>query len=584
MIYIAAAVLLLLFVTVAYFGILSVEGGRENYPNATDISMTSGWTQDNGSFAMESSATHNYIVLTTFSGNTVSISHRVDKEVLESSYIRFRSDCGGLRLYRNGELIYERAGEKTNDILRARYIPVPELEIGDVLRLELTGEQFSAITVDGICCGTVAAIRSYLMDYGIGSLILTSCCGAGILILLIAFIAFSFSRIYRWEYLRRMLLCAFGGAFYLFSSEIGAFTVRSPVFCYLMTYSSAFTLPIVFFARFRRYPSTRRLRMLFPLLTELAMFAAALLLHFLGVFSLRRSASYAMLLSTMFEVIQTVWFYRGGKKYPVLWKVEYTLLCLVKLTALLILNVDPAGRFMLHIKIAPAVTAVLFLISVIREGSLLLHRNTALEAEKALTDSRLSLAQINTHFFFNTINTIRGLIPEDADTAYKMTGDLGRYLRYRTQSEGEQNDVTTFKEELRAIRAYADICTVRMNGRLTVLYDIETDDFELPTLTVEPFVENAIRHGVFESEHGTVHIRVYTCEQGYRIQVEDDGVGFDTEKIGADSLGISNVRRRLSAYQNCALTIDSAPDCGTAVTLTIPFRLRRIRYEAYFGR
>ena len=116
---------------------------------------------------------------------------------------------------------------------------------------------------------------------------------------------------------------------------------------------------------------------------------------------------------------------------------------------------------------------------------------------------------------------------------------------------------------------------MRYEDRLTIFYNIETTDFMIPALSVQPIVENAVRHGVSKLEEGgTVIISSYEKDDCFEITVEDDGVGFDPEKGSDDKsrshVGIENVRTRLRDMCGGTMTIDSEIGFGTTVTIRIP--------------
>jgi LytS/YehU family sensor histidine kinase len=182
------------------------------------------------------------------------------------------------------------------------------------------------------------------------------------------------------------------------------------------------------------------------------------------------------------------------------------------------------------------------------------------------------LTQISSHFFYHTLNAIQALLVLEPERASKMIYDFSRYLRYRIDSVGSEKGLVTLKEEMRSVTAYADINVVQLGERLKVRYEIETEDFEIPVLTVQPIVENAIIHGIKpKAEGGTVRIRASEKADCYQVTVEDDGVGFipDEAKKHA-SVGMHNILTRLGRYKDCSMTIVSEKGSGTYVTLSFP--------------
>jgi len=109
---------------------------------------------------------------------------------------------------------------------------------------------------------------------------------------------------------------------------------------------------------------------------------------------------------------------------------------------------------------------------------------------------------------------------------------------------------------------------------LNVIYDIQTKDFTLPALTMQPIVENAVKHGIGKKESGgTVAISTKETDNGYMVTISDNGVGFEQEKTdddGQQHIGINNVRLRLSAQCGGSLDIESKPGAGTTAMIIIP--------------
>ena len=180
------------------------------------------------------------------------------------------------------------------------------------------------------------------------------------------------------------------------------------------------------------------------------------------------------------------------------------------------------------------------------------------------------LSQIRSHFFYHTLNSLQALIVLQPDAAYKMAGDFSRYLRFNLDSVTADGGVGSFRDELRAVRAYADINQQQLGDRLKMVYDIPDADFQIPLLTIQPVVENAILHGIKPKVGGgTVTLSLEEFADSWRVTVDDDGVGFDLESAKAkESIGLENVRQRLARFSGCGMRIISIPGTGTKVILT----------------
>ena len=205
-------------------------------------------------------------------------------------------------------------------------------------------------------------------------------------------------------------------------------------------------------------------------------------------------------------------------------------------------------------------------------------QRSRLEAEKnmieaELKESRISimLSQIQPHFIYNTLGTIERLCLKDPEKAFELVRNFSLYLR---GNFSELDSVTPigFEDELKHVAYYVNIEKVRFPD-LQIVYDIETTDFVLPALSVQPLVENAIKHGLMRLESGgTVTIHAYETPTHFCISVKDDGVGFDTAAPIDEKahVGIRNIRGRLHAMVGGTLVLESTPNVGTEAMIMIP--------------
>ncbi|WP_312938970.1 transporter substrate-binding domain-containing protein [Oscillibacter sp.] len=195
------------------------------------------------------------------------------------------------------------------------------------------------------------------------------------------------------------------------------------------------------------------------------------------------------------------------------------------------------------------------------------------EAELADGRSRIILSQIQPHFLFNALGTIGQLCRKDSEQAAIAIDTFARYLRTNLESV-ENTKMVPFTQELQHIKTYLWLETMRFGEDLKVVYDVVCENFYLPPLTVQPIVENAVKHGLgHKEEGGTVTVRSRELESVWLVQIEDDGIGFDEKTVLEDSrihIGIENVRRRLQFMCSGSLSIASSANKGTVVTIRIP--------------
>lgn len=198
----------------------------------------------------------------------------------------------------------------------------------------------------------------------------------------------------------------------------------------------------------------------------------------------------------------------------------------------------------------------------------------------SLLSSELSFlqAQIKPHFLYNALSVISSLSIREPAKAKDLLLSLSDYLRGCFQFEHGSGFVQ-LSTELQTVRAYLAIEKERFKERLCVEVDIdETIAASVPVLSIQPLVENAVRHGIMAKvEGGTVSLSVRRVPGGVAITVRDDGPGIAADRIdallhaeGAGGVGLRNIQKRTMQLYGQGLCIQSHPGQGTAVTLTIP--------------
>jgi two-component system LytT family sensor kinase len=205
------------------------------------------------------------------------------------------------------------------------------------------------------------------------------------------------------------------------------------------------------------------------------------------------------------------------------------------------------------------------------------------EQERLLLHARMEALQnqINPHFLFNTLNSISSLVRFDPDTAREVISKLATILRRLLNSA---DSFVPLREEVEFIDNYLDIEVVRFgNDKLRVVKELAPDslDVMVPSMLLQPLVENSIKHGLSSKvEGGSIHLRSRLVDSGLVIEVEDDGVGMAaTQQMGNGSdsgrgagIGMANVSERLQVlYGDTArMTIDSHEGKGTLVRIRLP--------------
>jgi LytS/YehU family sensor histidine kinase len=155
-----------------------------------------------------------------------------------------------------------------------------------------------------------------------------------------------------------------------------------------------------------------------------------------------------------------------------------------------------------------------------------------------------------------------------------MTGDhaLTKFSKHlRLNVDSEYKDMVNFEEELNNIQNYFDLENIRHEGKLNLLYDIDYIDFNLPILSLQPLIENAIKYAKTEKkEDGYIQIKSYTDNGNIIVEVNDNGVGFNASDIKDNSVGLKNITQRLKFSLNADVKIQSVIGIGTTIKIIIP--------------
>ena len=248
--------------------------------------------------------------------------------------------------------------------------------------------------------------------------------------------------------------------------------------------------------------------------------------------------------------------------------------------AFIIFNVAPmfamfiqSRVFGIHFIALSSVIAAIFMLSyMINDQTELYYMK---EAENAKLKLDILQAQIQPHFLFNSLTTIKQLCVKDPEKASEAIETFIVYLRHNMDSLTAEKPID-FNKELEHVKGYLELQKLRFGDDLCVKYDLEYTNFKISTLTLQPIVENAVTYGVRKSENGqgTVIIRTKKTEDTVEVIVEDDGPGFVPEDVkdtkNKAHIGIVNVRERVENIAGGELIIDSEIGKGTKAIIKLP--------------
>ena len=195
----------------------------------------------------------------------------------------------------------------------------------------------------------------------------------------------------------------------------------------------------------------------------------------------------------------------------------------------------------------------------------------ALNAQLAQSRISTMMSQIRPHFIYNTLGSIEYLCEEEPQKARKLVHSFAKYLR---GNFGELDNPRPIRmsQEMEHVRHYISIENVRFPD-MTFTFDMNSEDFPLPALSIQPIVENAIKHGLMPLDRGgAVRVASWETPSHYCVSIEDNGVGFDVGILQDDRkhIGLRNIRERLETMVDGSLLIESTIGKGTKVQLMIP--------------
>ncbi len=230
--------------------------------------------------------------------------------------------------------------------------------------------------------------------------------------------------------------------------------------------------------------------------------------------------------------------------------------------------------------------------TLMQQKLIIIQKEQLMAQERQLGDMRLQIvfSQVQPHFLYNCLNSIYFLCEKDPQKAQEAISNFSDYLRMNMDALSSTESVP-FKLELKHVGNYLQLEKMRYEDELNVEYDLAERDFVIPAITLQPIVENAVKHGISKSENGgNIKISTIRNDEAIEIYIEDDGVGFDVSALEQENtedershIGIRNVRERLKVMCGGDMIIDSKPGVGTRVTIVLPVKDQKGRdIELYY--
>lgn len=210
----------------------------------------------------------------------------------------------------------------------------------------------------------------------------------------------------------------------------------------------------------------------------------------------------------------------------------------------------------------------------------LIRRYQAQQEENAQQRIRVAVAQMRPHFIYNTLLSLYYLCAQDTEKTQRVIKDFTRYLQNNFMAIAEEKPIL-FEKEVEHTRAYLAVEQACYEGRLFVEFDTPHQYFRIPALTLEPIVENAVKHGL-DPGRPPLYVSIATEDTGHGVQitVEDTGPGFSPAQYNEPHITLDNIRERLRVMCGGALTIEPREAGGTKVTIFVPRRRDETPYQS----
>lgn len=294
---------------------------------------------------------------------------------------------------------------------------------------------------------------------------------------------------------------------------------------------------------------------------------------FTGIFFTAENGVYlrskTMILSQGYQFVMLVLiaiFTVTDKRLNAREKTAFGLYCFLPFVAIILQNIFK-GYAIAYAAVIIAIEMLFFFVNVQKNIDLSIEEEKNKDAQ-----IKIMLSQIKPHFVYNSLSSISTLIPMDPGKAQAALDDFTEYLRHNISSLTETR-LISFEEELKHIESYVALEKMRFGDRVNVVYDIRVTDFYVPPLSIQPIVENAIKHGILKKlEGGSLTLRAYETADFYVVEVLDDGAGFCMDEVDFKEnrhFGINNIKYRLEKTCGGELTVLSEVDKGTQVIVRL---------------
>lgn len=500
------------------------------------------------------------------------------------SFLAFRSSGCTVRVYVGGSLIYTNAGSYRRTVRETavyNYVPLNESYAGSSVTVEFSPvDDYHAGILPEMLLGTRSELVLYAKSMDTPNVQMSySITFLGLIVLLLSITVFSYERSFGELVALGLYLTLCGITQFVSSRGYLSYPLGSGLLLYTFSDRFFLFLPVVFcFYCVCKAGGEKPRLYRYLIITGFIWFASVCVIlslyPHLSWKGLRDADHLYVILMYAMCLYQTL-VSSGGedRKYTVLTVSGIIPVILGVFLGALTHAGYAAGRRTDPVTVGMLVSSLMLTFNA--AVTLYRHFTEQLRMQKELSESRMTilLDQMKSHFIRNCISTIRAMIRHDPDRAYSLMYDFSDYITYNIDSLKDPAPIP-LSDEIDHIRAYVNLETERMRPKLSVEYDIRCTDVMVPPLSIQPFAENAVKHGIWpKDDPGTVWISSSEEDGACILTIRDDGVGFDTsEDTGEEryGIGITNAMERLRDQAGATVEINGKKDEGTVVTIRIP--------------
>lgn len=572
--------LMLLFVVVVLLWTLSSENSSMYKISTTKNILDEGFTQiiDGQEIELE----HISDFQTVEKGETLVVT-KVVPELTEDRVLFFFSKDTEVRVSIDGQEIYSFLMDDNFEFLQTpghkwNTIPMPQDYAGKTLTIELTSnfENRYETTLDEIFLIDDLDILNMVLSND-GFRIVMS-----ILVFIMTITSFVDAHIWKRKEIKRYYF--YLGVFYLFTTlwltsmcTIVNYIVKKPVFSYMMSITMSFLLPVALYELVKVVHREKSkaldslgcivwgnfiLQMFLQFVSKISLLNLLPLTYFVFAFCATLMVGF---------IIHHVKTCKGDINFAL---VSISLICVGAIVEIIVICAFPAKTNLIGIAGILGLLSYLIVnqIYIVNNEAKIDVKNIELEENYNKLQSTTLMRQIKAHFFFNTLNTISALCKFDAQEADRAILILAKYMRTYMEIINKNENIP-FTSEIEIVNATLEIEKLRFPDTFVYELDLEFKDFMLPPMTIQPIVENSIVHGLRRwGDQGKITVKTKKVDNFIQIIVADNGVGFDLNNLNkTSSIGLKNLRSRLTIMANGVMKIESEAEKGTKTTITIPF-------------